>query len=622
MNHYCCVLILGLLCLSSYVSGQQFLTVYNNWVSVNASFLPFQSNAAYTFCYQIATSNQICLSFVTLVSTSCSATTLSSAGVGLVKIALLLTIEDTFMLGTTPASIAAGAPTAPQTAFGTTAPNGQLYRKMVAWLLNGINLACVTQVKVTFTCPVPPSHMLYQWVGTASTAGVTQPQVSYKRSISAPGLLKKSAPLKRQSTSLLVNPQFSATPPSTGWTVTLASQGSSLHWVSGSQGPNGQGTWVQFGATASIPDSISQTVSTVPGHLYSLSFDLSLLGTGTANRFTVSMNEVGLRTKTLWDFVNSSSAFGWQPYSSYITVCTSSIILTFSGYNTGSFWALGLINLVDVTGLDSQLALNPSFDGDNINYCGWTVTRAPSNGGLYLLINANAAKTGPNYLGFSAHGSSPDTVSQQIPTVIGTTYVVTFWLWLEAANSANSFVATFGNTNLVNFANYESNFGWTFYAIPVQATSSNTNLVFSGMNNGGWWFLDAVGVIAQVPCTVDLPSRRDLPYYAGTDPNMSPVLCYNLCLTQGYAFMGLQNGTQCWCGDLYGQYGPATASSCSAFCPGDLAVYCGGVNVNSVYYIGDGFKLFNLNIQIPYQWTIEGIMVGSLTTPATALGFA
>ena len=73
-----------------------------------------------------------------------------------------------------------------------------------------------------------------------------------------------------------------------------------------------------------------------------------------------------------------------------------------------------------------------------------------------------------------------DSISQSVPTSAGSTYNVTFWL----ANDfdLNGFDATFGTTSLASFGNV-SPFAYTSFSETVEATSSATQLVFTGRGN-------------------------------------------------------------------------------------------------------------------------------------------
>ncbi|CBJ33994.1 putative zinc metalloendopeptidase [Ectocarpus siliculosus] len=70
---------------------------------------------------------------------------------------------------------------------------------------------------------------------------------------------------------------------------------------------------------------------------------------------------------------------------------------------------------------------------------------------------------------------------------------------------------------------------------------------------------------------------------------MTPELCYEHCSSNGYDFMGLQYGRECYCGTeeeekRHVQYGPGT---CDHPCKGDDNLVCGGFWSFDLYYIGE-----------------------------------
>ncbi|CAB1103881.1 unnamed protein product [Ectocarpus sp. CCAP 1310/34] len=70
---------------------------------------------------------------------------------------------------------------------------------------------------------------------------------------------------------------------------------------------------------------------------------------------------------------------------------------------------------------------------------------------------------------------------------------------------------------------------------------------------------------------------------------MTPELCYNHCSSNGYDFMGLQYGRECYCGtekeeQRHVQYGKGT---CDSPCQGDDSLICGGFWSFDLYYIGE-----------------------------------
>lgn len=76
---------------------------------------------------------------------------------------------------------------------------------------------------------------------------------------------------------------------------------------------------------------------------------------------------------------------------------------------------------------------------------------------------------------------------------------------------------------------------------------------------------------------------RDLPGPAFQAATLTPAGCQDFCRVKGYSYAGTQYGSQCFCGNTFGQYGSLPESSCDAGCSGNGNVKCGGTWANSVY---------------------------------------
>eukprot|EP00026_Physarum_polycephalum_P012716 Phypoly_transcript_13043.p1 GENE.Phypoly_transcript_13043~~Phypoly_transcript_13043.p1 ORF type:complete len:193 (+),score=8.61 Phypoly_transcript_13043:77-580(+) len=87
--------------------------------------------------------------------------------------------------------------------------------------------------------------------------------------------------------------------------------------------------------------------------------------------------------------------------------------------------------------------------------------------------------------------------------------------------------------------------------------------------------------IGYIGCFVD-SNTRDLSGYfqQGT---ITIDGCRTTCYAHGYAYAGLQNANQCFCGNSYGSHGQAPNSDCNMHCSGDSSEICGAGWRNSVY---------------------------------------
>ena len=74
---------------------------------------------------------------------------------------------------------------------------------------------------------------------------------------------------------------------------------------------------------------------------------------------------------------------------------------------------------------------------------------------------------------------------------------------------------------------------------------------------------------------------RDMFGYLYRDQAMTIDKCISLCQQKGFIFAGMQSGTQCFCGQIFGRFG--TSNNCNMRCPGSTGEICGGTWANSVY---------------------------------------
>ena len=80
-------------------------------------------------------------------------------------------------------------------------------------------------------------------------------------------------------------------------------------------------------------------------------------------------------------------------------------------------------------------------------------------------------------------------------------------------------------------------------------------------------------------CYRDNTENRDLQRFIGAPHK--PMSCMMACLE--YKYFGLQYGGECYCGNSYGNYGPARETECSTPCAKDSKLTCGGISLNSIF---------------------------------------
>lgn len=138
-----------------------------------------------------------------------------------------------------------------------------------------------------------------------------------------------------------------------GWTTTPASSGS-LFGVAGIE-PHTGSFCAFFGATQLFPDVISQTIPTVPGALYQVSFWLKNDG-NPPNEFRVdfggnNLADIGIQAPfsyTQFVFPTLSLLPFYQINSQYTVATSTSTVLQFRAYHSPAFWRLDDVSVMRI----------------------------------------------------------------------------------------------------------------------------------------------------------------------------------------------------------------------------------------------------------------------------------
>jgi len=140
----------------------------------------------------------------------------------------------------------------------------------------------------------------------------------------------------------------------------------------------------------------------------------------------------------------------------------------------------------------ANLVTNSGFEtGD---FSGWTL----GGGTDFRGVDYVAPHSGTYAAFFGAQGT-PTTLSQDIATIIGATYEVSFWLQ-NGFSGPNSFSSSFGGQSLTSLSNANA-FGYQQLTFLVVATSANSLLQFAFSHDPSFWDLDDVSVelVSDVP---------------------------------------------------------------------------------------------------------------------------
>ncbi|KAK1834953.1 WSC domain-containing protein [Podospora conica] len=100
-------------------------------------------------------------------------------------------------------------------------------------------------------------------------------------------------------------------------------------------------------------------------------------------------------------------------------------------------------------------------------------------------------------------------------------------------------------------------------------------------SQGGWNY-KRVGPFGYKGCWTDSVVVKTLGVDGGRGEGMTLEGCAGVCGKGGYRYMGVEFGSQCWCGDdLKG--GKARGRECRELCSGNKEQLCGGANRLSLY---------------------------------------
>lgn len=155
--------------------------------------------------------------------------------------------------------------------------------------------------------------------------------------------------------------------------------------------------------------------------------------------------------------------------------------------------AVALLSLGTVAFAGTAQVLNGGFEtGD---FTDWTQFGDTSFNGVCDVSTCPGGY--PPYQGTYAAYFGPvgDTggIYQDIATIPGDTYTVSFYLALPVGGTPNYFKVTFGDASL-SFNNFPGTFGWGLFEFTDTATTDTTRLTFTFRNDPNYWFLDNVEV--------------------------------------------------------------------------------------------------------------------------------
>lgn len=161
------------------------------------------------------------------------------------------------------------------------------------------------------------------------------------------------------------------------------------------------------------------------------------------------------------------------------------------------FAAVAVLSTLSFVAHANAQVVNGGFEtGD---FTGWTVND-PSVLGPFTNVGQNSlfAHSGSHYANLGAEGVL-GTISQNVSTIAGDNYTLSFWLANDSGAPPNEFDVFWNGAEVLNLVNQPVQL-YTLYSFNVSATSASTPLVFQYRNDDDFFRLDDVSAtVASVP---------------------------------------------------------------------------------------------------------------------------
>jgi hypothetical protein len=164
---------------------------------------------------------------------------------------------------------------------------------------------------------------------------------------------------------------------------------------------------------------------------------------------------------------------------------------------------IALVGFTNATANAQNLVSNPGFESGATD---WVFA------GIAHLSDGANAHTGANETQFSGFDSTTGTVTQSVPTTIGTEYLISFWATSDGFSVAdgNELDASFGDVGSDDLTDIgtlgaHSRDPYTQYSFEETADATSTPLQFFGEDPYGNIWLDDISVTAVVTPPVPEP---------------------------------------------------------------------------------------------------------------------
>jgi hypothetical protein len=266
-----------------------------------------------------------------------------------------------------------------------------------------------------------------------------------------------------------------------------------------------------YGAFAGPSGSLgflSQTLATVPGQTYVLSFWLNNQGGGGPNEFSVSWNGSTLSDQT------SLPAFDWTNYVFAVTATNTSMVLQFGFRNDPSFFALDDVSVTPIcTGLTFDAFANFAVVTNGYGGLNWTNFNAINAVTVVTPSGYPIDMVSSNNVAFNNNQSSPATIASANPFNLFSAYLSAAWndnLQFEAKGYTNG-VLVYDNTYILSPTN-RTLINFNYLGVTEVDFIASGGTLHSGYSGNGTFFaMDNVnvatgpGVLYGPQITVPLP---------------------------------------------------------------------------------------------------------------------
>ncbi|KAG8892909.1 hypothetical protein FRC01_013887, partial [Tulasnella sp. 417] len=182
----------------------------------------------------------------------------------------------------------------------------------------------------------------------------------------------------------------------------------------------------------------------------------------------------------------------------------------------------------------------------------------------------------------------------------GASWLMNVFVYTPASSSSSSSISSTSSLSSTTGTSSVSSTTGTSSLSSTTGTSSSSTITGTSSSS-----TSASSTISASTCTTTTPTasgyaqlgcfrdsfNRVLPVAGGSADTTSQSIskCQATCFAMGYAYAGLETGSECWCGDsihVYSDSGSSldAASGCGMQCTGDSTKTCGGTWALMIYY--------------------------------------